>query len=96
MQRLHEVLPAASSQAQDSSPDASTTKTLTPPAGALACMVTAETTTARVTFNGTVPSSSNGLVVQVAAAPLYLPFAEPITWRSTAGTASILNVLWLY
>jgi hypothetical protein len=35
------------------------------------------------------------VIVQIAAAPLYLPFAKTITWRSTAGTASILNVIWL-
>lgn len=100
MNRLHDVPAIATTQAQDSSPDTSTTKTLAPPtttaATPVACLVTVETTAARVTFNGTAPSSANGIVVQKDAAPLYLPFAATITWRSTAGTASILNVVWLY
>jgi hypothetical protein len=48
---------AAANQAQDSSPDTTTSKTLVPPANAIACMVTVETTTARVTFNGTAPGT---------------------------------------
>lgn len=96
MQRLHDIYQGATSQAQDSSPDTTTSKTLVPPQGAIACEITVETTAARVTWNGTTPSSTNGLLIQPAAAPLYQPFAKTITWRSSAGTASIVNVLWLF
>lgn len=81
---------------QNSSADTTTTATLTAPASAQAMVLTVETTSARVVFDDTTPSSSNGIVLAKDAAPVVFPFAANVSWRSTAGTASVVNVIWLY
>lgn len=86
----------SASFAQDSSANTTTDATLTKPAGAQAMVLTVETTSARVVFDGTTPASDNGIVVAKDAAPLFLPFAADVKWRSTAGTAAVVNVLWLF
>lgn len=89
--------PASGAHARDSSSGTADVKTLTPPAGATACVLCVETTSARVTFDGSTPSATNGLVVPSGANPLVLDVrpGAGIKWASTAAAASILNVLWL-
>lgn len=77
---------------RDSSPDASTVKTLTCLADVNAVFITVETTAARVTFDGSTPSTTNGIVIQKDSSPLFVPVVAgtQIKWISTAGAASVL------
>jgi hypothetical protein len=85
----------ATPHVQQSSPDTTTVKTFDPPQYAVACIITVETTAARVTFDGSTPASDNGQVFPISAVPVYVPLGKTIKHTSTAGTASVLNVLWL-
>lgn len=96
MQVLHDVRQKAASFQQQSSPDTSTVRTFTPPGNAVACLITVETTDARVSFHGADPSSSVGHVIKVGQNPYYHPAATAFRAASTAGTASVVNVTWLY
>lgn len=72
-------------------------QTITPPAGASGFLIAVETTNARVTFDGSTPASTNGLVYPKDVAPVehhFLP--EEINWTSTAAAASIVDVCWLF
>lgn len=57
-------------------------------------MLSAETTSARVTFAGGAPSSSLGHVIPTGAIPLYLPVGKGTTikFASTGATACVLNL----
>lgn len=72
-------------------------KTITKAAGATAMVLSAKTTNARVTFDGTDPGAgvAPGLIVVAGAQPLLLPFATDIEFVSEAAANSELNVLWL-
>lgn len=85
------------STATDTSPDASTVKTLTPPAGTTAMEITVETTNARMTLDGSTPTASNGHVVQKDQNPWYVSVGTGavIKWLSTAGANSIVQVTYL-
>lgn len=96
MQALHDVRQKAASQVQLTCPDASTVQTALPPAGAVACEINVATTDARVTFNGTTPSSTNGQIVKKDQNPIYKPYAVPIKAVATAAAVSTIDVLWLY
>jgi hypothetical protein len=94
---IHDVPVNAAAFAQQTSASTADVKTLTPPTAfkAHACLITVETTSARVTFNGDAPDATHGQLVQAGQAPLYLPFARPIKAASSAAAASIVNVTWL-
>lgn len=96
MQRLHSI--SGASDEQYTSTSTANVQTLTIPKGALALLVSVETTSARLTTDGSAPASTKGHVIQTAQNPLYLPFAAGATlkYASTAGTSSILNVTWLF
>jgi hypothetical protein len=100
VQLLHDVPQKASALAtQATSTAAADPKTISPPATnpqPRACLLTVETTDARVTFNGTTPDATHGLIFAKAQQPVYLPFAVPIQFSSTAGANCIVNVHWLY
>lgn len=85
----------ALSQAQGSSADSSTTATIAAPAGAHACLISVETTNARMLFESGTPGTTNGHVMVKDQPPIFMPFGEDILFRSTAGTASVVNVTWL-
>lgn len=71
-------------------------KTLTSPQGTTAVLITVSTTPARVTFDGSTPSSGNGNVIPVGTMPLLLTFrsGQPIKFVSTAAAASTVDVTW--
>lgn len=96
MKALHDVRVVAGSFNQQSSPDTTTVRTFTPPNGARACLITVETTAARVSFHGTDPSATVGNVIPKDALPFYLPAAVVVKAVSTAAAASIVNVTWLF
>jgi hypothetical protein len=96
VQALHDVRQKAASQAQAIPTTTADVKTIAPPAGAVACMVTVETNSARLSFNGVDPASSNGMVFPKDVAPVYLPFAVTIKAVSTAAGNAVTNVTWLY
>lgn len=83
--------------ATDTSPDASTVKTILPPKGTSAFEITVETTNARMTLDGTTPSATNGHVIQKDNNPWYVPCTHDarIKWISTAGANSIVQVTFL-
>lgn len=98
MSRILHVVPVnAAAFQQQTSTGTADVKTFTPPTGfkAHGCLITVETTTARVTFNGDTPGAALGHIVQIAQQPLYLPFAGPIKVAATAAANAIVSVTWL-
>lgn len=85
----------SSPHAQQTPSSTSDTKTFTPPALAKACMICVETNGARLTFDGTAPSSSNGLVFPAGVAPIFVPMASTIKAVSTVAGNAVVNVLWI-
>jgi hypothetical protein len=85
------------SQVQLTSTSTSDVKSSVGPVGSDHVLISSETNDARVTFDGSTPSSSNGHVVPKAAIPLYLPLGEGSTLKivSTAAGTSLLNVTWI-
>lgn len=86
---------AADPHVSDTSTGTADVKVITPPPNATACMIVAETTAARVTFDGSTPAAANGLPIPVGASPLYVPLGTAIKFVSQAAANSILHVLWL-
>lgn len=81
---------------QVTSTGSSNVQTITKPVGAVACLITVSTNAARVTFDLSTPDSTNGLVFQAAASPVLIPFANnDLKFCSTAGSSSIIDILWL-
>lgn len=81
---------------RDSSPDVSTVKTITLDANTSAILVTVETTSARVTLDGTDPSvaSAPSTVFPKDSIPVLVPVGPDATvkWVSTAAAASVVQV----
>lgn len=81
---------------QSTSTGTADVKTLAAPAGATGVLITVLTTSCWMTFDGSTPTAANGLIVQAAAAPLYLSIAcANIKFASTAAAASVVNVQWV-
>lgn len=72
-------------------------KTPTIPNGTSHILLAVTTTSARVTLDGTAPSSTNGLVYVAAQQPIFIPVGQGITvkFASTAGTSSIVDLAYL-
>lgn len=70
-------------------------QTITAPASANACMVSAETNGARLTFDGGTPDATNGLMIAAGGAPLFIPLGRDIKFVSQAAANSVVHVLWL-
>lgn len=72
-------------------------KTITKPPNANGMMLSAKTTSVRVTFDGTDPSvaSAIGLLIVAGGQPVFFPFATDIEFVSEAAASGELNVLWL-
>ena len=96
MHVLHDVRQNAAAQAQATSTGTANVQTLAAPAGAIGCVLQAETTNARVSFNGVDPSAANGLIIYAGVSPVYFAFAETIKIASAVAGTSLLDVLWLY
>lgn len=74
-------------------------QTITPPNDAAACLITVETTAARITFDGESPGAgaAPGLVFPTALAPVFVPLGKGATikFASNAAGNSIVQVLFL-
>lgn len=84
-------------QVQATSTGTGNEQTLTPPSDASACMVSVETTSARITFDGSTPAVGNGHVFPTAQVPqtLLIGAGSTIKFISTAAANSVVNVTWL-
>lgn len=96
MQLLHDVRQKAASFSQQTPATTVDVKTFTPPAGAVACLITVETTDARISFHGVDPAATVGHIVKVGQNPYYHPAGTAFRAVSTAAANSIVNVTWLY
>lgn len=85
----------SSPHAQATSTGTGDPKTLTAPDNATGVFMTVLTTDARVTFDGTTPTSSNGLIVPDGGLPTFFPLGRDIIFTSTAGANSVVDVLWI-
>ena len=75
----------------------STVSTTAAPLSATGCLISIDTTDARLTFDGSTPSSSAGHLVKAGQAyPWYVPLGKTIKHISTTTAAAVLNVTWLY
>jgi hypothetical protein len=70
-------------------------QTLNPPDGAHGFFVTVETNPVYMTFDGTAPSSSNGLHVQKDTAPIFIPASKPLKFASDTAGNAVVNILWV-
>ena len=73
-------------------------QTFAPPSNppAVSCFVQAVTADAYVTFDGTTPSSSNGLLLKAGTNPIFVPLgAGNSVIAIGAGGTSTINVFWL-
>lgn len=83
-------LPGAASQIKPTS--TTDVKTYTIPAGCSAVLIGVETTDARITFDGTDPSATNGLVYPKALAPVLVPIGPGSTIKAVATSAATSTV----
>jgi len=96
MQRLHDVRgPAGDTHVQATSAGTADIKTIAAPKDAVACLIDVATTDARVTFDGSAPSATNGLIVKAGQQPIYVGVGKAVMFASTAAAASIVDLLWL-
>jgi hypothetical protein len=86
---------AAQAPLQATSTGTADVKTVTLPKNAGSCLITVETTDARVTFDGTAPDSSHGIVFKIAQSPVYLPLGEgtAIKFVATSAASSVVSVI---
>ena len=83
--------------AQATSTGTADVKSLDTSTHASSVMITVETNAARVTLDGTTPSTSNGIVIPKDALPLLLPVGDGTTIKfvSTIAGNSIVDAIWL-
>lgn len=84
-------------QAQATSTGTGDVKTLTPPPDTSACLISVETTSARMTFDNSTPAAGNGHVFPTAQVPqmMLIGAGSVIQFASTAAANAIVNVTWL-
>lgn len=90
-----------SSQTQLSSANTTDVKTATPPVyGSHGVTLGAQSQDVYVTFDGSVPSSSNGVRIIAGAQPVTFPFVpsgtNTLQAASQAASTAKLDVIWLY
>lgn len=74
----------------------STVKTATRPAEAVGCYLSAKAQSVRVTFDGSTPAATNGLVIIGGAQPVFFPLGDGVTLKALEEAASgELNVMWV-
>ena len=102
MSKLKPETFVAVSQASATSANTSDFKTLTPPESAAAMLVSVETTSCRMSFDGNNPSASNGVLVPTTTGgPVVVPVVgiggrgSKVIAVSTAAANSVVNVVWL-
>lgn len=69
-------------------------KTITTPQGCTTIAICAETTAARVTFDGSAPASGNGVVIPSGSIPLLMPMRKGVAIKFASAVAgnSVVNV----
>lgn len=80
--------------AQATSTGTTDVHTINAPASAKGFLFTAQNNGAYFTFDGTAPSSTNGLHVVAGAAPVFIPLGKNITFASDAAGNAVINVVW--
>ncbi len=70
------------------------------PKGAAAVILEAATTDARVTFDGSAPSATSGILIKAGLQPVFIPTAglgsgAVVQFASTAAAASVVDALFL-
>ncbi len=70
-------------------------KAATLPVRSSGCLIGVETTNARVTFDGTTPDSTHGVVLVAGAQPIFLSLANSsvIKVASTAAASSVVSLI---
>lgn len=80
------------------SPDATTAQVFTVATGARGLFVTCTTNDAYITFDGSTPSSTNGLALVKSTAPVFFPVNPKYSVKvlSTVAGGSVVNVMWVW
>ena len=85
-----------SPHAQATSTATNDVKTMTPPAGAHGVFLTVSTNGCTMTFDGTTPSSSNGVAFPKDGVPAFFPLGtSTIKFISQAAGNSVVNAFWV-
>ena len=88
-------LPTANPHAQVTSTGTGNVQTVSPPAGAHAFFMTVQTNGLYLTFDGTTPSSTNGLHVVKDSAPTFFPVGKTINIAADTAGNAVANLLWV-
>lgn len=78
----------------NASPATGSTSTFKPPDGAKSCWITVTTQGVYATWDGTTPSSTNGLHIPAGGMPWFCPHGLTILMRADT-TGAVVNVLWV-
>lgn len=68
--------------------------TVTAPSGAKGFFITVQTNGIYFTWDGTSPSSTNGLHAVAGAAPVFIPIGKNFQFASDAAGNAVVNVAW--
>jgi len=68
--------------------------TLSAPAGAKGFLISVMTNGAYFTFDGTTPSSSDGLHIVAGTAPVFIPIGKSITFASDTAGNAVVSLAW--
>lgn len=88
-------IPSTSFFTQLTSTGTTNSQTATPPAGAVGFFIQVGTTSGYITLDGSTPSSSNGLLIAKDQLPMFIPVAQTIILRSSAGANSVASIQWV-
>jgi len=69
-------------------------KTLASPPGAKGFLISVMTNGAYFTFDGTTPSSTDGLHIVAGTAPVFIPIGKSITFASDTAGNAVVSVAW--
>lgn len=90
---------ASGAHTSDTTADATTVKTKAPAAGAIGLLLSVKSKAAYVTFDGTTPSSTNGMYFPAETMPVFLPIlpsgGQSLKWISSDVAGSTVDILWL-
>lgn len=89
------AIAATTPHAQATSTGTGDVKTLARPASAIAVYLTVTTNAARVVFDGSTPSSTNGILVPTGVLWLFEIGGSDIKFASSIAANSVVDALWL-
>lgn len=75
--------------------DGTTVATVTPPAGARKCYVTVKSNDVIMSFDGTAPSATNGLIFKKDLTAVPLPIAVVTKILAISASAATVDFLWV-